>query len=373
MLSIYDGDGDLLDEEKSHSRGQPLAWVCKRGPDTLPMYTIFAKGADFVEDDLPHEKDGEGISEDNTPHDDQMLPASFYSRLYHISPFNKDLLRRAIRLRDANILDQARPAKQATVLGGFFQTAQDHLAKQQGRFFVLRRDEPTAFSELKSKRKHPDEDADVDEPMEVPYDGGDVDVIVPIPLKETFQTCVFGPTNVGKTYWAATTLCRSYEYYYPEKRIMVFSFFEHDPAFDHLNVTYVPITEDMHDRPPHVSQFTGSLLVFDDIESYPPALRDIVSRFRDQALQVGRKHDVSVIAIAHEIFGGHATKSTILECEQVVIFNQGLQEPIIKLLHKKYGLEKDVIKYITSLKTRWVCLKRSYPQAIICPQSIRLI
>ncbi len=356
MLRLYPGDGDLKNDELVRKRGQPVAWICKRGVSQPPLHTIFLRGKDFEEDDKPEEKDGD-LPSKHTPLPDELLPVTFFKSMHNISVYNKDLLKKAIRDEQPSLLAYAKPPKQTEYLSSFYGKAQEEIASAEGTHFLLHRDE--------TKRK---------EVGGEPSDDPDLEVLVPIPLKSVFQSCIFGPTGVGKSYWAASTLMRGYEYYNPDNEIVVWSFFEYDDAFKHLaKVRYQPINEQLLMRPPRVEDFENRLLVFDDVESLPVELRDVVLRFRDQCLATGRKHGVSVIAIAHEIFGGHTTKSTLLECEQIVIFNQGLVEPLIKLMKKKYNMSRSDINFVLNTNTRWVMIKRSYPQAIVTPREIKII
>ena len=385
MLRIYNDDGKVDDEAAAKKRGVRLAWIRKKGDDSDPQKTIYVKGADFVEDDSDTEG-GESIPAANVPKRDELLPVSFYSSLRNISPYNKDLLRKAIRARNIALLKQSKPPKQESYLENYYQKADTEIAAQEGKHFVLHR--PSEPSE-KRKRTHsasaaePVESQEVDEAEEpgdkggevkVGKDHGGIDIICPVAIAPAFQTCVFGPTNVGKSYWAATTLMKSYEYYYPKNPIFVWSFFEHDPAYDNLqNVQYIKIDDSLIKDPPSPDEFENSLMVFDDIESLHGELREVVTKFRDQCLACGRKHTIAVIAIAHEIFGGFTTKSSILECGQLVLFNQGFIEPIEKLMRIKFGMSKDAIKFVLSSKTRWVMIGRNFPQVVITPREIKVI
>lgn len=398
MLRVYKGDGAETGEKKDKRRGQRLAWVKRKGGDEEPLKTIYIKGADFVEDDDEEEDDeGEEPAEENTPYRDDLLPVSFYTGLRNISPYNKDLLRRAIRAKNAQLLQAAKPARQEPYLANYYQRADEEIALQEAKHFILQRPPvPGAMHKHKHKRQrtvredapaeagpaeesgtvliHPSHDEEGDESgSEVEVDA--LEVICPIPIKAPFQLCIYGPTGVGKSYWASYNSMAAYERFYPSNPIFVWSFFQDgDPAFDkRRNVQYVKIDDSLLHDPPQTEEFENSLMVFDDIESLNGDLREVVTKFRDQCLACGRKQNISVIAIAHEIFGGMTSRSSILECEQIVLFNQGVVEPIEKLMRKKYGMPKDVVNFVLNSKTRWVMIKRSFPQAIITPREIKCL
>jgi hypothetical protein len=48
-------------------------------------------------------------------------------------------------------------------------------------------------------------------------------------------------------------------------------------------------------------------------------------------------------------------------------------EPLIKLMKKKYNMSAADINFVLKSPTRWVMIKRSYPQAIVTPREIKLM
>jgi hypothetical protein len=54
------------------------------------------------------------------------------------------------------------------------------------------------------------------------------------------------------------------------------------------------------------------------------------------------------------------------ECKSVVIFPSGLGGRSIKyLLDNYFGLDKDQIKRIKKLPSRWVCINKGFPMSVI--------
>jgi hypothetical protein len=376
MLKVFANDGS----EERKSAGVRLAWIKKLGDD-LPEKTVYLKGEDYEEDDEDPEESRKAEDEvkDYTPDRDKLLPVKFYTAMRNISPYNKDLLRKAIRTKNSQLLQNAKPERQADYLKHFYDKAEESIELLSATHISLERKgskrrppgeeggTPDAHVPISGKKHGGDDDADEE-------DKEKIDVFAPVPMRDVFQTAIFGPTGVGKSYWAATTLMHSYNYYYPDNTIFIWTFFEHDKAFDKLeNVQYIKIDEELISDPPHASEFENSLCVFDDVESLPLDMRSVVLRFRDQCLATGRKYNLSVIAIAHEIMGGNTSKTSILECENVVLFNKGFTQSITNLLQKKFGMDKATVNFVLNSPTRWVMVKRSYPQVIVTPREIKLV
>jgi hypothetical protein len=114
-------------------------------------------------------------------------------------------------------------------------------------------------------------------------------------------------------------------------------------------------------------------MVFDDVESFRGDMLRTVTKFRDQCLQAGRKQRISVIAISHELFDGHKTKSSLTECQELVLFRHGVVEPIERMLKIKFGLKKSDVQYALETKTRWFMIRRAFPQLLITPNEVKCL
>ena len=268
---------------------------------------------------------------------DEVLPKSFYTELRNITPANLNLLKRAIRYGDKSILKSSN------------QISLDAFDKAQ-----------IFLKELLRKN------------IEIPRSEGKIEVI-PNPDSWTGHYAVFGPSGVGKSTWIGNFLS-NYKKEYPKNKIYVFSPLRDDPAFKHLKVEYVKIDESIVEDPLDVQEFENSVLVFDDIESIKEkVLRDAVQNFRDQVMETGRHFNEVSISVSHIILNGPSTKRMLNECDRVVLFPKSNFNAISNLCRRYYGFGKDELNYMKSVPSRWVCIKRSYPTAIISEQAIKLL
>lgn len=362
MLRVYEGDGLLDDEDESKKRGLRIAWIKRKG-DEEPEKTVYLKGVEFAEDDPDADEDedeeqagrGEIGLESVSKHRSSLLRPLFFSSLRNVNEYNMALLKKAIDETNPSLLGASRNERS---LREMYTQAEGLMEKEKGKHLIL--DRPKSLEEAEDF-----EDLDLD----------DLEVFVPIVPDKTFRTAFFGQTGTGKSYMAATTFMKSYEQFHPENKIFIFSFFEEDRAFRKLNnVEFVKIDEELVAKNDlHPRNFEDSLIVFDDIESLPVELHPFITHFRDQCLACGRKHGVSTIVIAHEIMGGIRTRSAVSECDEIVLFNQGNVLPIRELLSKKFGFDRKTISFVLNRKTRWVLVRRSYPQLIMSGREILVI
>jgi len=86
----------------------------------------------------------------------------------------------------------------------------------------------------------------------------------------------------------------------------------------------------------------------------------------NSVLETGRHFNVEVIYTSHLATDGHATKRILNECNSVVIFPSGLGGRSIKyLLDNYFGLDREQIKRIKKLNSRWVSINKGYPMSVI--------
>ena len=148
-----------------------------------------------------------------------------------------------------------------------------------------------------------------------------------------------------------------------------------DPAYEGLNVGWIKIDESFLFDPLDINEFPHSLLIFDDSEilSNNKAINQSVELFRNSALENGRKLGISVISVMHVAQNGTQSKKILNESEIVTVFPKSNFAQISRLCKAYYGFEKSDLNYIKGLKSRWVCIKRSYPQVIMSEHELKMI
>lgn len=350
MLKVF--SSRTLKPKASKTRGVPIAQVVrKRDGREIPVKTIYLKDDEYAgdgggKDETDSDEEDEDTREDEDFYTafpkDQGFSTDFYQQVRNISSYNIELLRKAIREQNPSLLLNARPNSQYDYLMERYRTAHSKVEEKKDKWFTIGQGQKDTY----------------------------IKFIPPLP---TVRLSVLGPSGVGKSTWINGFL-ETFERMKPDAREYAWMFSGEDPAYaKRKKMEQMKLDDTVISDPPHAEEFPPCVHVFDDIESLPKDISEAVSRFRDQIFMAGRKLDESAIAVSHEILGGFSTKAILNESEYVVIFPHCNQEPIKKLMLKKYNFSKDDVKWVLSRPTRWVLIKRSSPQCFITSTEIRVL
>ena len=115
-----------------------------------------------------------------------------------------------------------------------------------------------------------------------------------------------------------------------------------------------------------ISELKDSLVIFDDVDSLKGIQKKKVWELMSNILTMGRHHNISCLITYHVITAGLDTKIILNESHFIVCFPSTMGNGAARYLFDKYlGLDNKEIKRIKKLKTRWVCVMKSYPKVII--------
>ena len=91
-----------------------------------------------------------------------------------------------------------------------------------------------------------------------------------------------------------------------------------------------------------------------------------VYKLLNEMLEIGRHHNVSVIFTSHNATMGLDTKRILNECHSITLFHKNLGGKTSKYLLDGYvGMDKDQIKKLKKVNSRWVTILKTYPQMVI--------
>ena len=262
---------------------------------------------------------------------EKLIDKSFYK---NVSPSQIILLKRALRTDNESIL------KMNQNLLDLYQKGKILLDDQKNKIIVVDKDEHIQIS----------------------------------PPTNHFSVAVWGPSGVGKSFTIGKFL-EAFRKKFKDRPIYIFSPIKDDKAFMKAKPIYIKIDESILMDPLETVEFQGGLTVFDDIESLSKQYYSVISEFRDKCLEVGRHNGIDIISVHHIIQGGNSTKKITNESDMSIVFPRSNFSSIEKLCKNVYGFDKTDISYIREIskKSRWVCIKRSYPSCIISEHEVKIV
>jgi len=187
--------------------------------------------------------------------------------------------------------------------------------------------------------------------------------IIPNTKRERDVGMIVGASGSGKSYF-----CRNYiiEYHktYKKNPIYMISHLDEDKTIDELKlVKRIKLDEEMLNDPLTVKDFKDCLLIFDDVEIITNKhLKKAVYQLLDEVVMTGRHFNISCLMVSHA-GTGNDIKRILQECHFFVYFPWG--QNLKYTLEKYLGLDTKQIKQIKSTKSRWACIMKNYPQAVI--------
>lgn len=195
---------------------------------------------------------------------------------------------------------------------------------------------------------------------------------VPNPNTERSILYITGRSGSGKSYYTLN-YCMEYKKMYPKRNIYLFSALESDSTLDKLKgLQRFKLSEEFCEEDIVAEDFKDCLVIFDDsdvISSKP--IKNKVNHIMNQILQTGRHFNTSCIITTHSACSGNATKIILGEAHSITIFPSGLGNRSMKyLLDSYFGLDKNQIKKIKNLKSRWVTIFRTFPLAILSERDV---
>jgi hypothetical protein len=183
---------------------------------------------------------------------------------------------------------------------------------------------------------------------------------------------IAGLSNCGKSTYACDFM-ENYHKCFPDRKIFIISNVEEDIAFKKLEFYKIALDKALIETPPTIAKLKGSLVLFDDVDCiFDDKMKKAVQKLKQLILQTGRSHsgngkdNVDIITTSHEITNHSESKTSITEATHIVCFPSSGNTHSIKYFCEKYlGLSKAQIKRILEIKSRWVCIKKSYPRVVL--------
>lgn len=197
--------------------------------------------------------------------------------------------------------------------------------------------------------------------------------IIPDITKERFIYYIAGQSGSGKSWWCKEMI-QTYKKIYPKREVYLISALQDDAgSLDKLKyIKRIKINSEafLNDKI-DISELKDSLVIFDDVDSLKGHPKKQVWALMNDILTMGRHQNISCLITYHVITSALDTKVILNESHGIVTFPATMGNGTIKYLFDKYlGLDNSEIKRIKKLKSRWVCVLKTYPKVIVSQHEI---
>jgi energy-coupling factor transporter ATP-binding protein EcfA2 len=178
---------------------------------------------------------------------------------------------------------------------------------------------------------------------------------------------VTGASGSGKSYFTKA-FTDQYKKIYPKREVYLFSSISDDSSIDKVkNLKRIKLTQEFLQDEITVQDFKDSLVIFDDTDVIlDKKMKLKITGILNSILETGRHFNVSCIYTSHVACDGRETKRILNEAHSITIFPHGLGGRSLKYLLDSYlGLDKEQIKRIKKLQSRWVSILKTFPMVIL--------
>ena len=194
------------------------------------------------------------------------------------------------------------------------------------------------------------------------------------PSETPERVYIAGPSGAGKSTITAQYI-REWCEMYPKRSVFLFSTHDGERAYEELSVTQIDLDQDFLDDPPGLAELKESLVIFDDCDNLQDkGLQRAVQAVNNDLLANGRKHNIYVITLNHQISDYSRTRTQLNEANRVVVFpHAGGTYHINRFLKVYAGFDKVQIKKFLDTSSRWACLGTTIPGYVVTENEVYLV
>ena len=117
------------------------------------------------------------------------------------------------------------------------------------------------------------------------------------------------------------------------------------------------------------------MVIFDDTDVISSKmLKNKINSILNALLETGRHYNTSVIYTSHIATAGIDTKRILNEAHSITIFPSSLGGRSLKYLLDNYlGFDKEQIKKVKKLDSRWTTIVKTYPMVVLSEKEAYLL
>lgn len=184
---------------------------------------------------------------------------------------------------------------------------------------------------------------------------------------------IVGASGSGKSYYVNQYM-KNYKKAYKKRDIYFFSVIKEDKSIDPDIVKRVRLDDTWISETLSIEDVENSLCVFDDVEQIKDIrIKQEVFRFINEILTAGRHTNTSIFLIVHYANNKSYLRDMLNEMNSFTFFPRSMNRALVYLLENYVGLDKQEIKKIKLLKTRWATVFKNYPNCVLTERNLFML
>lgn len=205
------------------------------------------------------------------------------------------------------------------------------------------------------------------------------------PLNQNIRIYIAGQSGCGKSTLIAE-IVKIYHKIYNKQKIYLFTTLDYDECYDDdadikklmkkdkfvrylLNQENAELLSAIEE-----SDLAHSFCIFDDFLLFEKKLKNIVDTLKDILQKRGRHNDIDLMIVNDKVLGGLKTMTELNQSNYIIVFPFCTNFKELKTLYEKYlGFDKEQIRKIRSLETRWLLFNKVYPKYVVYKNGVVLL
>jgi len=173
-------------------------------------------------------------------------------------------------------------------------------------------------------------------------------------------------SGAGKSTFSSNWI-RRYLEHYKDNEFVVLSCVDTDEVIDKLKPLRVNLNNLLSDPIDLESELSNTVVLIDDVACITNVyIRKYVINLLNSIAQTGRHFKTTLLNVVHNILDNHNSKTILTEATSVVIFcRSGSNKQNISYMERYCNFSRDQITKILNINSRWICIKRTFPNLII--------
>lgn len=199
--------------------------------------------------------------------------------------------------------------------------------------------------------------------------------LMPNPDSKTREVWyIAGPSGSGKSY-IAKGLAMEYHNMFPDRPIYLLSKLAEDSTLDKLKyLVRIDPAKLVEDPITDLDMLKDCMLIADDVDTFDKETDKIVQKLIDDIATMGRHSNTTLLFLTHYLSNYKKSRLLLMEATHFVLYPMSTGSHAFNYTMKTYlGMDKDEAQNVRKSGSRWVCLRKSFPQYMITEHSAKIM